>query len=114
MYNSFMMDNMDFNSEINLIRDQLIKKFKPEKIILFGSLARGEINKNSDIDLLIIKNDKQKRPFRIKAVFEAIRGIKRNFPLDALVYTQEEIEKRLVLGDHFIKNVFTEGKVLYG
>jgi len=41
--------------EINRIAEQVIKRYKPERIILFGSAARGEFSENSDIDMLIIK-----------------------------------------------------------
>lgn len=42
--------------EIKDIKNTLVKNYKPEKIIIFGSYADGKINKNSDIDILIIKN----------------------------------------------------------
>ena len=86
---------------------------KPEKIILFGSFARGEEKSDSDIDLLIIKDSDKKRPFRVKEVFEAIRGMNRTFPLDPIVYTPDEISKRLSLGDYFIKEILEEGKLMY-
>jgi len=48
---------IDFEKEINYITRQIIEKYKPEKIILFGSAARGELNLNSDADFLIIKKE---------------------------------------------------------
>lgn len=100
--------------ETKLLVSKIISLYKPEKIILFGSLARGENHANQDIDLLIIKKSKKKRPFRVKEVFEAIRGFKRNYPLDPIVYTPEELKKRLSLGDYFIQRILREGKLLYG
>lgn len=100
--------------ETAILVKKLIDNYRPEKIILFGSVARNQHTNNSDIDLLIIKKSEKKRPFRIKAVFEALRGIKRNYPLDPLVYTPDEIKKRLSIGDYFIKRVLNEGKILYG
>ena len=44
-------------SAIDSITAQLIEKYKPEKIILFGSAARGDAAPDSDVDLLIIKSD---------------------------------------------------------
>jgi len=47
--------NVDFEKQIESITAQIIKKYKPEKIILFGSAARGEISADSDADFLIVK-----------------------------------------------------------
>jgi uncharacterized protein len=101
-------------NETQLIVERIAKYCKPEKIILFGSLARGSEKSDSDIDLLIIKKSDKKRPFRTKEIFEAVRGLDRSFPLDPIVYTPEEISERLALGDYFIKEVFDQGKVMYG
>jgi predicted nucleotidyltransferase len=43
--------------EIERIKKQIIKKYKPEKIILFGRAAEGKFGKDSDLDFLIIKED---------------------------------------------------------
>lgn len=97
--------------EIENIKNQLIEKYKPEKIILFGSAAwgKGEIN---DIDLLIIKTDTPY--YGIDRMRELDRLIERNIAADMLVYRPEEIKDRLEMGDPFIKKIFKDGKVLYG
>ncbi len=99
--------------ETQLIADTIADSYKPDKIILFGSIARNEGNTDSDIDMLIIKNSNKKRPFRVKEVFESIRSINRQFPLDVIVYTPEEIQNRIALGDYFINRVLNEGRILY-
>jgi uncharacterized protein len=98
-------------NEIENIKKQLIEKYKPEKIILFGSALGGgkEIN---DIDFLVIKSDTPY--YGIERIRELDRLIKRNIALDMLVYTPEEIEERLKIGDPFLRKIFKEGKVLYG
>ena len=100
--------------EAELLAKKISETYKPEKIILFGSVAIGKEKQDSDIDLLIIKKSKKKRYYRIKEVFETLRGIKRNYPLDPIVYTPNEIRKRISLGDYFVKRILKEGKVLYG
>lgn len=104
----------DIREEASIVVRRIVDSYKPEKVILFGSLARGKVSKDSDIDLLIIKNSHKKRPFRVKDVFTAIRGMERRYPLDAIVYTPSELERRVFLGDYFITRVLTEGKVVYG
>ena len=103
----------DFQSESKAVVDRIAEYCKPDKIILFGSLSRSKGRDASDIDLLIIKDSDKKRPFRIKEIFEAVRGMDRNYPLDPIVYTQEEIDERLALGDYFIKEIIEEGRVMY-
>lgn len=101
----------DALKEINSIKNQLIEKYKPEKIIMFGSAAWGEEEIN-DIDLLIIKADTPY--YGIDRMRELDRLIERNIAADMLVYRPEEIKERLEVGDPFIKKIFKEGKVLYG
>lgn len=106
-----VMDKSTLLKEINSIRDQLIEKYKPEKIILFGSAAwgKGEIN---DIDLLIIKKDIPY--YGADRVTELYHILSVEASVDYIVYKPEEAEERLSLGDPFIKKIFKEGKVLYG
>ena len=104
--------DVDIQKEIETIKEQIIKKYKPDKIILFGSAARGDFNLDSDVDLLIIKQD---TPFYgADRIRELNRLIERTLPLDLLVYRPEEFNKRLEMEDPFLKAVLKEGKVLYG
>jgi predicted nucleotidyltransferase len=99
-------------SEIVSITAQLIEKYKPEKIILFGSAARGDSTPDSDADFLIIKKD---TPYKGRdRMIEVSRLIKRNIPADFLIYRPDEFEKRVAIGDPFLEMILEEGKVLYG
>jgi len=103
---------LDFEKEIQNITQQIIEKYKPEKIVLFGSAARGKPDLDSDVDLLIIK--KETPLYGADRIRELSRIIERNIPLDLLIYRPEEFEKRVQMGDPFLKSVLKEGKVLYG
>lgn len=98
--------------EIERITAQLVEKYKPEKIILFGSAARGIVTPDSDIDLLIIKSNTPH--YSADRIMEVSSLIERDVPVDFLVYRPDEFEKRLGLGDPFIELIVKEGKVLYG
>ncbi|KAF0133484.1 MAG: DNA polymerase beta domain-containing protein [Candidatus Saganbacteria bacterium] len=100
-----------YKEEIRRITDQIVEKYKPIKILLFGSCARGEITENSDIDILIIKDTSKRRIDRIK---EVLFSVDNNLPFEPLIYTPKEIKKRAKLGDFFIKNLLKEGVLLYG
>lgn len=97
--------------EIGNIKNQLIKKYKPEKIILFGSAAWGEGEIN-DIDLFIVKKDVPY--YGADRMMELQYLVDTDAAVDYIVYKPEEVEQRLALGDPFIKKISTEGKILYG
>lgn len=104
--------NISLEQEIDRITAQIIEKYEPEKIILFGSAITDDQDLHSDIDFLIIKKDTpHKGSERIR---ELSRLITRNVPVDFLVYRPEEYEKRLSMGDPFLKTIIKEGKTLYG
>jgi predicted nucleotidyltransferase len=103
---------LEFEREIQSITTQLIEKYGPEKIILFGSVARGEYDQANDLDFLIIKQDV---PFYgIDRMRELDELIDRNVAADMLVYRPDEFEDRVRLGDPFIQAILREGRVLYG
>ena len=99
-------------SEIGKITKQIIDKYRPEKIILFGSAACGELGPDSDADFLIIKTDTPL--YGADRIRELSRMIDRDIPVDLLIYRPEEVEQRLKIGDPFLKAILKEGKVLYG
>lgn len=97
-------------NELKLIIQKLTAGYKPEKIILFGSLARKKVTNSSDIDLLIVKRTRKNPWARLR---EADRYIDHDFPVDFLVYTPEEIKQRLKMGDSFVEDIIEKGKVVY-
>ena len=98
-------------SQIDSITRQLIHKYQPEKIILFGSAAAGSTNPDSDLDFFIVKDDKKSAHERMVEVY---RLVDKDIAADFLVYTPTELATRVKMGDPFIKLVLSEGKVLYG
>ncbi|MBT9131103.1 MAG: hypothetical protein DDT42_01605 [candidate division WS2 bacterium] len=106
-----MLSNDRFDKEIQDIVEQLIRVYKPQKIILFGSLVRGKLNPGTDIDLFIIKEDVPN--LGIDRIRQLERLIKYRLATDFIVYKPVEVEQRLKLGDPFVKSIFEEGKVIY-
>jgi predicted nucleotidyltransferase len=85
-------------------------EFQPERIILFGSYARGDATPDSDVDLLVVLPHKGKGWRRAAEIRSRLRP---DFPLDLLVRTPEEISKRLAEGDPFIGELAEKGEILY-
>ena len=88
----------------------LIKEYRPEKIILFGSLASGDIHEGSDLDLLIIKNT-PRRP--IDRQVEIYSLVKPEVGIDVFVYTPQEFEYLKSIGFSLVKEVVKRGRILY-
>lgn len=95
---------------IQEFKRRLVQKYKPHKIILFGSYAAGKPSPDSDVDILVIL------PFQGKSVamsVEILNQIDPRFPIDLIVRTPEQIRDRLEKGDFFIREIMLKGRVLY-
>jgi predicted nucleotidyltransferase len=102
----------DITSEIESILAQIVEKYQPLKVILFGSAAKGEFEEVDDLDFLILKEDVPSTGLaRMRELDELIE---RNMAADMLVYRPDEFDDRVRLGDPFIKSILKEGRVLYG
>jgi uncharacterized protein len=91
--------------------ERLAAKLRPERIILFGSYAYGSPTPDSDVDLLVILETDASSMERYLAVSRLLYP--RPFPVDILVRTPHEIEQALQTGDFFIKQIISQGRVLY-
>lgn len=105
--------NKALKNNILEIANKIKDSYHPQKIVLFGSAVRGEFEAGSDIDFLIVKNSHKPMHKRVVDVFRLLRGINREYPLDFIVFTPNELQKRLQLGDFFVKNIFEEGEIIY-
>lgn len=88
---------------------QVAERFKPDKIILFGSFAYGEPNQHSDVDLLVVMPcpNEFTQGMRIQTALEA------PFALDLIVRTPQRLQKRIEEEDWFLREITEQGKVLY-
>jgi predicted nucleotidyltransferase len=91
--------------------ERIATRFHPDKIILFGSRARGQGGPDSDADLLIVMRvDGSKRQQAVQMDL-ALEGIP--IPIDLIVVTPEEVEKYRDAIGTIIREAVREGKVLY-
>lgn len=101
---------VDIEERIKWIVEDL-KTYDPEKIILFGSAARGDIDSYSDLDFAVIKKTDKRFLQRLAEVVEFLRPNLGS--VDILVYTPEEFEKMKEAENPFIEQVLKDGKVIY-
>ena len=91
--------------------EQLVERFAPEKVILFGSLARGEGRWDSDADILVVMPFDGRHLAQIRQIRKACRA---GVPLDLLVRRPEEVAMRYRGGDPIVREALDHGEVLYG
>jgi predicted nucleotidyltransferase len=96
--------------------DEIIRRIvevaQPEKIIMFGSAARGEMGPNSDVDLLVVKRGPVDRGRLTEAIYLNLHGV--GEPVDVIVVTPEDIERYGNSHALVIKPALREGTVVYG
>jgi len=95
---------------VQRIINKIIRRYRPKRIIVFGSFARGDIHQGSDLDLVIIKNTKERFLKRMDRVLDLCAG---EIAVEPLIYTEAEFEKMLKEGNDFLDTVISEGKVVY-
>lgn len=84
---------------------------KPERIILFGSAARGEMGRNSNLDLLVIKRGRFNRGRLLEAIYTSLRGA--DAAVDVIVVTPQEVDRYRNTHCLVIAPALREGKVVY-
>ena len=96
------------------ILDDIIRRIvevaQPEKIILFGSAARGDLGPNSDVDLLIIKEGADALEL-MGDIYMNLDGV--GAAIDAIVVTPDDVERYKDTHALVIKPALQEGKVIY-
>ena len=97
-------------AEIQEFSRQIGEKFHAQKVILFGSYAKGSVTSDSDVDLLVIG------PFKGRSVDKSVEikmKLRPQFPVDILIRTPEKVRQRMQMGDCFMWEILERGKVLY-
>jgi predicted nucleotidyltransferase len=90
---------------------RIVEVAQPEKIILFGSAARGEMKKNSDFDLLVIKRGSFHRGRVTEAIYMGLIGV--GHAVDVVVATDEDVTRYRNSHALVFAQALREGKVVY-
>jgi uncharacterized protein len=97
--------------QIQEMVDRIVKRFDPEKIILFGSHARGDAGPDSDVDLLVVMPVAGSKRDKMVEIGVALHDIP--LPKDIIVTTPEDFEWRKEIVGTIERPAVQEGKVLY-
>lgn len=96
------------------VTERIVKRIHPEKVILFGSAARGEANEQSDLDLFIVAQTDKPYPARMSPVHRVIDEMRCPCSVESIIYTPKEFKRAQDKGSLFVHEVLTTGKILYG
>jgi len=97
-------------ADIRSVVERIAARFQPRKVILFGSHTGGDVTDRSDVDLLVIMETPLSHVEQAAAIR---RAVEIPFPADVLVRTPVQLAERLSLGDPFLREIVTQGIVLY-
>ena len=86
------------------------RRFRPRRVVLFGSYAGGGAEADSDVDLLV---EMEHEGSGCRAAAEIIRTLKPRFAVDLIVRTEEEVKNRLRQNDSFLRDIVQNGRVIY-
>jgi len=96
---------------IHALVDHIVKNFSPEKIVLFGSYAYGKPTPWSDVDLLVVMETPKGE---LETALEIVDSLPPTlFSLDILARDRQTIELRNSMGDSFMREITSKGKILY-
>jgi uncharacterized protein len=97
--------------DIEQVATKLGTAANAERVILFGSYARGDAREHSDVDFMIVAESTLPRFKRSRELYKMLRP--HPFGMDIVVYTPEEIERGKRTPVSFVSSVLQEGKTLY-
>jgi len=104
-----------YEKTITQLREKLVEELQNtiESIVLYGSIARGEAHENSDIDILVVASDDDRKLYDRISKIRTMIDLNNNTLTTLVHMSKDEIERYVKLGSPFIENVLKEGIILY-
>jgi len=99
----------ELNKRLQTIGKKIKKDYRAEKVILFGSYAKGNATEDSDVDLLVVAPTKERFFERMASVRRLIRDLRDGLAVSPIVLTPVELEKRRQAGDPFVREILETG-----
>lgn len=90
---------------------RIVSTVKPQRVLLFGSAARGRMNKNSDFDMLVVMRGPVHRRQTAQKIYRNLHGT--GIAVDIVVATEKDLEKYGQRAGTILKTALQEGRVLY-
>jgi len=98
-------------NDVTILVSRIVEAVRPERVVLFGSRARGTAGPHSDVDLLVVAESDRPRYERAIPIYRAIADIP--VEADVIVFTPAEVRDWSRVDQAFVTTALTEGRVLY-
>lgn len=106
----FMTRKLMLQKEVKRMVGILVKKYQPQKVILFGSFVHGDVHEWSDLDIVIVRETDKRIYDRIAEVVELCKPV---VAVDFIVYTPKEFEQMQIEEPFVHDEIVEKGKILY-
>lgn len=90
---------------------RIVASVKPQRVLLFGSAARGRMSKDSDFDVLVVMRDPAHRRQTAQKIYRNLHGA--GIAVDVVVATESDVKKYGERAGTILKSALQEGRVLY-
>lgn len=111
---SKVMEKDRINQIIEDIKQRIVKQIKPEFIMVFGSIAKGNATSDSDLDIFIVWNENREyTKVKRRSMLRKIIGFT-EVPIDIITCTTEELKRALEDERSFASQIVKEGELIYG
>ena len=97
---------------LELLVRRIVEVAQPDRIILFGSAARGELSPDSDLDVLVVKSGVEHRRRLAQDIYMNLSGV--GVGVDIIVLTPEDIDAQRGSVGSIVGPALDEGRVIYG
>ncbi len=97
------------NRRLQIIGNKIKQEYRAERVILFGSYAKGNATADSDVDLLVVAPTKERFFDRMASVRRLIRNLRDGLAVSPIVLTPLELKKRTKAGDPFVREILETG-----
>jgi len=90
---------------------RIVESVRPQRVLLFGSAARGRMSKDSDLDMLVVMRKSVHRRQIAQRIYSNLHGT--GIAVDIIVATEKDLEKYGERAGTILKSALQEGRVLY-
>ena len=90
---------------------RIVESVRPQRVLLFGSAARGRMSKDSDLDMLVVMRKSVHRRQTAQKIYRNLHGT--GIAVDIIVATEKDLEKYGERAGTILKSALQEGRVLY-
>ena len=98
-------------NDVRTLITRIVETLEPERVVLFGSHARGDVAPRSDVDILVVADSNRPRYERAVPIYRAVADLP--IELDILVYTPAEVREWSRVDQAFVTTALREGRILY-